>query len=323
MRNIRVCVADDNVEEVTILCESLRLHNYDAIPAFTGEETLRLCKNGEVDLLLLDIGLPDIDGIEVFKRLKSDPTTEDIPVIFITARGSSEDVAFGHDLGAVDYIVKPYNLPMVLVAVEKALRTLHISPFVDSPYEFWDDPAYTDPLTGLRNYRFIIERLDEEINRAHRLNLPLSCVVLDFVEDEKRLDSMDRNECNLTKIEDLENEVFIMEVALVLRNNSRSSDLLARYDESKFAIILPNQELEHACGYVKKLSKEIETTFYEEGLPLNTFSKFGIVSGRGMKAISGEEFLGKAMTNLLKAMTRPGVIAVGRDLNADYELVID
>lgn len=193
MRNIRICVADDNVDEVTILCESLRLNNYDAIPAYTGEEALRLCKNGEVDLLLLDIGLSDIDGYEVFRRLKSDPTTEDIPVIFVTAKGSAEDVALGHNLGAVDYIIKPYNLPMVLVAVEMALRTLHTSSYVDSPFEFWNDPAYTDPMTGLRNSRFLIERLEEEINRTWRHNLPISCVVMDFVEDEQQSNAKNRN----------------------------------------------------------------------------------------------------------------------------------
>lgn len=323
MRNIRVCVADDNKDEVEVLCESLKLNNYDAIPAYTGEEALRLCKNGEVDLLLLDIGLPDINGIEVFKRLKSDPTTEDIPVIFVTARGSSEDVALGHELGAVDYIVKPYNLPMVLIAVEMALRTLHTSSYIDAPFEFWNDPVYTDPITGLRNHRFLIERLEEEINRTWRHNLPLSCVVLDFIEDNELPEPTYVNNRSLNKIEDLENELFLMQIALILRNNSRSCDLLARYDGTKFAVLLPNHELEHACGYVKKLSKEIQTGFYEEGLPLNVFSKFGIVSGKGKEITTAEEFLGKAMRNLLKAMTRPGVIAIGEDINTDCELVID
>lgn len=317
MRNIRICVADDNVDEVSILCESLNLHNYEAIPAYTGEEALRLCKTGEVDLLLLDIGLPDIDGIEVFKRLKSDPTTADIPVIFITARGSVEDVSLGHDLGAVDYITKPFNLPMVLVAVEMALRTLHTSSFTDVPFEFWDDPAYTDPLTGLRNYRFLMERLDEEIHRSKRHNLPISCVILDFVEEK------DNSKFSDTKTNDLENETFLMQVALTLRNNSRSSDILARYDGTKFAILLPNHELEHAGKYVKKLSREIEKNLCEDELEFGVFSKFGIVTGRGKSISSSEEFLGKAMRNLLKAMTRPGVIAVGKDLSTNSELAIE
>ncbi|MCX8065238.1 MAG: response regulator [Candidatus Hydrogenedentes bacterium] len=313
MRSIRVCVADDNRDEVAILCESLVLHNYQAIPAYTGEEALRLCKNGEVDLLLLDIGLPDIDGIEVFKRLKSDPTTEDIPVIFVTARGSAEDVARGHELGAVDYITKPYNLPMVLVAVEMALRTLHTSYYTDVPFEFWDDPAYTDPMTGLRNYRFLMERLEEEIHRSKRHNFPISCVVLDFIEEKDPL-VLDN---------DLESETFLIQVALTLRNNSRYSDVLARYEGTRFAILLLNHELDHAGKYVRKLSKEIEKTFCEEKLSLGFFSKFGMISGRGTVVSESEEFLGKAMRNLLKAMTRPGVIAVGRDLNTDSELVIE
>lgn len=316
MKNIRVCVADDNRDEVLILCESLKLHNYEAIPAFSGMEAIDLCKSGSVDLLLLDIGLPDIDGIEVCRRLKADPDTHDIPIIFITARGSSQDVALGHDLGAVDYIAKPYNLPMVLVAVEMALRTLHTSAYIDSPVEFWDDPVYTDPITGLRNYRFLMERLEEEIVRTDRHKTPLSCIILDFADyDIHEEENTDRTEL-------LESESFLQDVALALKQNSRSCDILTRFESSKFVIVLPNQNLERAVKYAQKIAKEVEKNFLEEEKTVSLQTKFGIVSCKDKSVPSGEELLGIAMKNLLRAFTRPGINIVGKDLTEKKEVFL-
>lgn len=315
MKNIRVCVADDNRDEVLILCESLKLHNYEAVPAFCGMEVIELCKSGGVDLLLLDIELPDIDGIEVCKRLKADPDTKDIPIIFVTARGSSQDVALGHELGAVDYIAKPYNLPMVLVAVEMALRTLHTSAYIDSPVEFWDDPIYTDPLTGLRNYRYLMERLDEEIVRTDRHKSPLSCIVLDFADYD-----LEEEEAGTADI--VENDSFLQDIALTLKQNSRGCDILTRLEASKFVIVLPNQNLNRAIKYAQKISREVEKNFLEEEKTVSLQSKFGIVSCNEKSVPSGEELLGIAMKNLLRAFTRPGITIVGKDLTEKKEVFI-
>ncbi len=317
MKNIRVCVADDNRDEVLILCESLKLHNYEAIPAFTGMEAIDLCKSGSVDLLLLDIGLPDIDGMEVCKRLKADPDTRDIPVIFVTARGSSQDVALGHELGAVDYIAKPYNLPMVLVAVEMALRTMHTSPYIDSPVEFWEDPIYTDPLTGLRNYRYLIERLEEEIIRTDRHKSPLSCLVLDFTDY-----NLDEEEKSTERTDIQETDSFLQDIAFALKQNSRSCDILARFEASKFVIVLPNQSLENAIKYAQKIAREVEKNFLESENTVSIQSKFGIVTCSEKIVPSGEELLGIAMKNLLRALTRPGINIVGKDLYQKKEVCL-
>jgi len=278
-------------------------------------EAIDLCKSGSVDLILLDIGLPDIDGIEVCKRLKADPDTQDIPVIFVTARGSSQDVALGHELGAVDYIAKPYNLPMVLVAVEMALRTLHTSAYIDSPVEFWDDPVYTDPLTGLRNYRYLMERMEEEIVRADRHKSPLSCLVLDFVDYD-----IDEEETEKSNV--LETDSFLQDIALALKQNSRSCDILARFESSKFVIVLPNQGLDRSVKYAQKISRELGKNFVEEEKTVSLQSKFGIVSCNEKTVPSGEELLGIAMKNLLRAFTRPGINIVGKDLSEKKEIFL-
>lgn len=311
MRSYRVCVADDCVDEVTILCEGLKLHNYEVVSAFSGEQALAACEEGAVDLLLLDIGLPDIDGHEVCKRLKQNPKTADIPVIFVTAKGSATDVAVGYQLGAVDYIAKPYNLPMVMVSVGMAMRTKYVSSFADRCPELLEDPVYTDQLTGLRNRRFLLERLQEEVEKAHRYNYPLSCLMLD-VDDVKGEDE----ELGAASLDDV-----LVEIAMAMRSSSRNYDILARYEGPLFAAVLPHAPLKDAVSYAKKIRDEVSSiTFCDPSFPTRARLNFGIVSCRNGSAKGAEQVLGEAMRNLLRASTHPNTSIVGRDLNEGTEM---
>lgn len=246
MRDIKVCVVDDCVDEAEILCGALRLRGYQAEAVHTGADALTRCSRGAVDLLLLDVGLPDLDGFEVCRRLKSDLSTASIPVIFVTARGSKEDVQRGFRLGASGYIAKPFNLPYVLAQVDAALTTQSDSSFEEiTPME---DTTYTDALTGLRNRRYLEERLQEEIERACRYGFALSCVLIEL-DDVVPSGEEDPG----VIFDDL-----MTDAAIVLRNISRSFDILARIDAYVFAILLPHVGEEEARIYAQRASREIE-----------------------------------------------------------------
>jgi diguanylate cyclase (GGDEF)-like protein len=301
----RVCVADDCKDENMVLCEGLRLHNYNPIPAFTGAEVLSVCAEENVDLVLLDIGLPDIDGREVCKRLKENHKTMDIPVVFVTARGSDEDVREGFELGAVDYIAKPYNLPMVMISVGTAMRTRHLSRFLDTPPELIHDTVYTDQLTGLRNRRYLYERLEEEAAKAARYDFPLSCIMLD-VDDVAGSD-----EDASAMLEDM-----LVEIAMAMRSNSRFYDILARYDGAQFAAVLPHAPQDDALQYARRIREELSAaTFAEPALPSQADVSFGIVTCRNGAARSADQLLGEAMRNLLKASTQPGERLVATEVS--------
>lgn len=293
MYPINICVVDDCRDETTVLCDGLHLFGYHTIAAYSGHQALELCRNGNVQLVLLDIGLPDIDGHEVCRQLKADPNTMDIPVIFVTARGSSEDVALGYDLGAVDYVAKPYNLPIVIVQVEAALRTRQdFSGPVSGPY-LLTDPIYTDQLTGLRNRRFLVERLQEETEKAHRYRYPLSCLLFDFDEDG-------------TEDSDVETDGtkdVLVEMAMTLRSSSRAFDILARYDDTQFAAILPHTHLQNAISYANKIRREVADVLKEDSsADSNNGLCFGIVTCDEVKRPpSAEELLGETMRLLLLA----------------------
>jgi cyclic di-GMP phosphodiesterase len=112
-----VLVVDDTPENIDLLVEILK-DDYKVKAARNGAQGLKIARLPSApDLILLDIMMPDIDGLEVARQLKEDPTTCEIPIIFVTAKISTEDEIQGFKLGAVDYITKPISPPVVLARV--------------------------------------------------------------------------------------------------------------------------------------------------------------------------------------------------------------
>ena len=305
MQRYRVCVTDDNEDNASILREGLLLHGYDAVSVHSGQEALTVCREGEVDLILLDVCLPDITGYEVCQQLKADPTTRDIVVIFVTVKGASEDIAHGFSLGASDWITKPYNLPIVMVRVDAAMRTKETQDKLRIQNETLLDNAYTDTLTGLRNRRFLLERLQEEVEKAHRYDYPVSCVVFDL--DEVR--AVDE-ELGPVSLDDL-----LSEIGMELRNYSRTFDVLARYDGTQFAAVLPHTILDDAVGYASKIMQELgATTFSDPNFPTTVQFSAGIVTCQNGSAHGADFVLGEAMRGLLQAKSQVGERLVARNL---------
>ncbi|CAE09962.1 sensor histidine kinase [Wolinella succinogenes] len=108
-----ILAVDDTEVNVDILMGILK--NYDVIPALSGKEALEIVKNEKIDLILLDIMMPEMDGYEVCRRLKSEEATRSIPIIFITAKTTESDIKEGFERGAVDYVTKPFN-PIELIS---------------------------------------------------------------------------------------------------------------------------------------------------------------------------------------------------------------
>jgi diguanylate cyclase (GGDEF)-like protein len=300
-----VCVADDNEDTATVLCEGLRLHGYDAFVVYSGKEALQACAKGGVDAILLDVCFPGISGYEVCERLKENPATRNIVVVFVTVKGATEDIARGYRLGAADYITKPYNLPMVMVRVDAAMRAKATKEDLRDGDEMLWDTAYTDQLTGLRNRRFLLERLQEEVEEAHRHDYAVSCVMFDVDE----LSALDE-ELGPVSLDDL-----LVELAMSLRNYSRTYDVLARYDGTMFAAVLPHTQLEHAVGYAGKILDDVDaTTFSDPSFPTLVRLSAGVVTCQNGSARGAEYVLGETMRVLLQAKSKPDQKLVGANL---------
>lgn len=118
----RILVVEDEQDLRQVLAYNLRQAGHEPVLAPNGEEGLRLAREHKPDLVLLDLMLPDISGTEVCKSLKDHPTTRAIPVVMVTARGEEIDRVVGFELGADDYIVKPFSVRELLLRVQAILR---------------------------------------------------------------------------------------------------------------------------------------------------------------------------------------------------------
>ncbi|WP_316677938.1 HD domain-containing phosphohydrolase [uncultured Tolumonas sp.] len=152
----KILLVDDEPNNLQLLRQILRA-SYQLIFAHNGQSALAAVAAHHPDLILLDVMMPDLDGYEVCRRLKADPLTHDIPVIFVTAMGDVDDEAAGFDVGAVDYIHKPVSPAIVIRRVQTHLSLVHVKELEDSQreaiYMLGAAGHYNDNDTGLHVWR--------------------------------------------------------------------------------------------------------------------------------------------------------------------------
>ena len=176
----KILLVDDEPNNLQLLRQILRA-SYQLIFAHNGQSALAAVAAHHPDLILLDVMMPDLDGYEVCRRLKADPQTHDIPVIFVTAMGDVDDEAAGFDVGAVDYIHKPVSPAIVIRRVQTHLSLVHVKELEDSQreaiYMLGAAGHYNDNDTGLHIWRMaayaraIAEAIGWPVHMAERLEL--------------------------------------------------------------------------------------------------------------------------------------------------------
>lgn len=146
-----ILLVDDTPENLTLMSELL-LERYRVKVASAGARALRIAAESRPDLILLDIMMPEMDGYEVCQRLKADPLTAEIPVVFLTAKTEQADEQRGFDLGAVDYITKPISPPIVLARVQAQLQLKASADFLRDKSEYleWEVRRRTQDIQRLQ-----------------------------------------------------------------------------------------------------------------------------------------------------------------------------
>ncbi|MCW8884888.1 MAG: diguanylate cyclase [Motiliproteus sp.] len=221
----RILIVDDERINRQVLVSLL--DDYECILAKDGEQALsRALSDTPPDLILLDVVMPKLDGYEVCRRLKKDTRSKDIPVIFITVKGKVEEETSGLELGAVDYIGKPFN-----PAIVKARVANHIE--LKRQRDLLTRLNNTDALTEIANRRRFDEYLAKIWKLAWRTKSTISLMVIDidyFKLFNDRYGHVSGDDC-LTR------------VARVLeRCADRDSDLVARYGGEEFAVVLASTD---------------------------------------------------------------------------------
>ncbi|MBF0422539.1 MAG: PleD family two-component system response regulator [Magnetococcales bacterium] len=219
----KILVVDDEKINITVL-ESLLKPYYKVVVAKDGMQALqRLEKVPLPDLILLDVVMPEMDGYEVCRRVKSNLVTRGIPVIFITGQSEERSEAKGFEVGAVDYILKPFS-PLTTLARVKT----HVE--LKQRGDQLERMAVLDGLTGIANRRRFDEFLDYEWERSHRYQHELSLILMDIDFFKRYNDHFGH----------AEGDVCLKKVARTIAASlPRSVDLACRYGGEEFACVLP------------------------------------------------------------------------------------
>lgn len=168
-----VLIVDDMTTNLLILSDLLK-DEYQIKIAKNGQKALDIVHSSdEVDIILLDIMMPDIDGYEVCRELKSNPKTKNIPIIFVTAKDNDEDEEYGLNLGAIDYITKPFNKAIVKLRIKNHLELKLKS-------DLLEELSMYDGLTHIPNRRFFDEVFQSTYKEVKRENKSLAVLMIDI-----------------------------------------------------------------------------------------------------------------------------------------------
>jgi len=230
-RKQRILVVDDILVNIQLLIAALE-KDYEIIPAANGKEAIRIAHSeNKPDLVLLDVMMPEMNGYEVCQWLSEDSETKDIPVIFLTAMREVEDEEYGLKLGAVDYITKPFSIPIVKLKVKNQLA---IKKYENQLKE----NSRTDPLTGIANRRRFDETFEVELRRARRMGTCFSVLIADIDHFKNYNDAYGH----------LAGDDCLCLVAGIIRDSlRRPADLAARWGGEEFVCLLPDTDRKGAA----------------------------------------------------------------------------
>ncbi len=235
-----VLIVDDSPENITVLGALLRQECTVRV-ATSGEKALQIVNSDHPpDLILLDVIMPGMDGYEVCNMIKANPATKNIPIIFITAKSGEDDEVKGFELGAVDYITKPFS-PVVIKA---RVRThLELKRYRD----LLMNTSYFDGLTGIPNRRRFDEYFSSMWSFSVRESLPLSLIMIDIDNFKMYNDYYGH----------LEGDICLVKIAQALSGIlKRKSDLFARYGGEEFVCLLPDTDHDGAL----KIARDFQET---------------------------------------------------------------
>jgi two-component system, cell cycle response regulator len=257
---MKLLIIDDSVDALEVAKARLAKENLNVTCAEGGIAGLDRARREKPDLILLDLEMPDMCGFDVCRALKADAELCMIPVLFLTGSATAEDKVRGLDLGAVDYITKPFDAFELCARVRAALRTKHLQ-------DLLIEHAHIDPLTGLPNRRALMERLQREWSRLQRHGGRLSCIMAD-IDHFKRINDSYGHHIG---------DKVLHEVAQAIARQCREVDMPARYGGEEFVVVVPDETVAGAERLAERCRREVAKVCVAiRGEKLETTASFGV-----------------------------------------------
>ncbi len=286
----RILIVDDTPENLQILGMVLKKEGYQIMVAGDGLQAMEAVAASKPDLILLDVMMPRMDGFTLCTRLKAEPETADIPVIFLTAKTAVEDVIKGFELGAVDYVTKPFNLREVLARTATHLKVQSLLQELAEKNRVLQEMVITDGLTQIYNRRHVMDRLEVEISLALRHQHPLSIIMFD-VDHFKNVNDTYGHQVG---------DQVLTQIAQCVKANIRKTDLVGRYGGEEFLVLLPHTDNLNSREVAEHLRHEVDSLGWEAA-GLTTTISGGVASLEGQ---SLKELLQEADLLLYQAKTK-------------------
>jgi len=277
-------VIDDSVDVHRLLRARLKPEGLELVQALSGPEGLTLAVSKPPSVVLLDLDMPEMDGFEVLRNLKENPATQHVPVIVLSGLQSPQDKVTAFDLGAVDYVTKPFDLTELRVRVRAALRLSQLLTMLSQR-------AQIDGLTGLWNRAHFDKRWPDEVSGCVRHGRALSMAILDMDHFKSVNDTYGHPA----------GDAVIQGMATQLQRECRQSDVACRMGGEEFAVIMPDTNVEAALVLCERIRVAFEKQVWPRHPERHVTTSIGLVGSSGSATLSAEEWIEAADQNLYRA----------------------
>ena len=267
---------DDAPSIHRLLAFRLKNEGIEFLAAFSGVEGIELACSNRPALVLLDLNMPGMNGFEVLVALKNDPRTIEIPVIVLSGSGESADKVRAFELGAMDFVTKPFDVHELRARIQSAIRISRLMSMLEKR-------AQIDGLTGLWNRAHFNDRLPRDLSNAARTSSPVSLVICDLDHFKKVNDTFGHPA----------GDAVLQGFAKILTAETRSYDVACRFGGEEFAIILPDTNSDQAELVCERIRAAIEARRWPNYPDIRATSSFGLAC-LGPLGGSAEEWVAAA-----------------------------
>ena len=244
----KILIVDDNKSNIDLLQRRLSNLDFNCLTARGGKRALEIMKEESVDLVLLDVLMPDMNGLEVLNELRKEERWTDLPVIMVSGFDDVRSVAKCIALGASDYLSKPVDKTILTAKVVAALERKVLRNKTKELMEELTIQATTDQLTGLINRRSLMKILDESLQTFNTKNSHFGLIGIDIDFFKKVNDTYGHSVGDLV----------LVEAASCLKRNVRTEDVVGRMGGEEFLAIITDCTVEEVTSIAERVRKEVE-----------------------------------------------------------------
>lgn len=279
-----VLLIDDCAVLHRLLALRLGVESLELISADSGEAGLEIARRCSPQLILLDLEMPGMDGFQVLRAIKEEPKLRDVPVIVVSGLEGAEDKVMAFDLGAHDFVTKPFNIAELRARVRAALRTYSL-------LQMLSQRAQLDGLSGLWNRAYFDSHWEAEVKRSARHGYPLALGMID-IDHFKSINDTYGHPAG---------DAVIQAISSRLSREIRQSDIACRYGGEEFAIIMPSTTPEEAGKLCERIRAHIEELRWPRHPERTVTVSVGVAGANSAAAIAHRTWLEAADKRLYAA----------------------